>query len=73
MYIVSDMVQEGAVWLLQPAYDILLQEGAGWYHVWICIVGNVVQEGAFWPLHPVYAIIQSDGLQELRAGHSIWI
>jgi hypothetical protein len=41
MYIVSDVVQEGAVWPLQPTYDILLQEGAGVYHVWIYIVSDV--------------------------------
>jgi hypothetical protein len=41
--IVSGVVQEGAVWPLHPAYDILLQEGAG---VWIHIVSDVVQQGA---------------------------
>jgi hypothetical protein len=71
MYIVHDVVQEGAMWPLQPAYDMLLWEGAGLFRVWIYIVSNAVQEGAVWPLQPaIYDIFRSDGLQE-RAGHSI--
>jgi hypothetical protein len=54
MYIDIDVVQEGDVRPLQPAYDILLQEGVGLYRVWISIVSDVVQEGAVWPLQPVH-------------------
>ena len=36
----------------QHIYDILLQEGAGVYHLWIYDVSDVVQEGAVWPLRP---------------------
>ena len=61
IYIVSDEVQKGAVWPLQPVYDIMrserLQKGEGVYRVWIYIVGDVVQEGAVWPLQPVYDLI----------------
>jgi hypothetical protein len=38
MHIVSNAVQEGAVWPVQPPYDILLQEGAaGLYLIWMYI------------------------------------
>jgi hypothetical protein len=34
MYIVSGVVQEGAMWPLQPAYDLLLQAGTGLYRTY---------------------------------------
>jgi hypothetical protein len=46
MYIFRDMVQEGAVWPLQPAYYILLQKGAGLDRLWIYIVSDGLQERA---------------------------
>jgi hypothetical protein len=50
MYVMSDMVQEGGMWPLQPVHDIIqndrLQEGEGLYRAWIYIVSDVVQKGA---------------------------
>ena len=43
MYIVSDVVQVGAVWPLHLAFDILLQEGVGLYRIWTYIVIYLVQ------------------------------
>jgi hypothetical protein len=61
VYCEPDMVQEWAVWPLQPVYDTIrsdrLQKGEGLHRVWIYIVGNVMQEGAIWPLQPIYDII----------------
>jgi serine/threonine protein kinase HipA of HipAB toxin-antitoxin module len=66
IYIVSDVVQEGAVWPLPPVYDIIQSDGlqeigqttAYGYN----IVSDMVQEGAVWRLHLVYDIIWSGEL-----------
>jgi hypothetical protein len=59
MCIVNDMVQAGAVWPLQPVYDIIrsdelqetrrVQATAYGYN----IVSDVMQEGVAWRLQPV--------------------
>lgn len=71
MHIVSDVVQEGAVWPLQPAYNIFLQEWVGLYRAWVYILSKMVKEGAAWALQPtIYYELRSDGLQE-KACHSV--
>jgi hypothetical protein len=49
-------MQEGTVWPLQPAYDILLQEEAPLYHVWIHIVSDVVHRRGQSGLYSPYVI-----------------
>jgi len=66
---VSDAVQEGVVWRLQPVYDIIqsdgLQRGQATSFGY-AIVSDKVQEEAVWRLQPVCDIIRSDELLYCR-------
>ena len=63
MYIVSDVVQGGAVWSLQPAvYDMTQSD-------------RLQEEGVVWPLYPVYDITRSKRfyMQDGAGLYRVWI